>query len=64
MLLEQLLCGRVCDLYPVSLTANVRYSRRRIGGGVKSFVLDSAAVVQSPVAAHRAVEGVVELELA
>lgn len=45
------------DLFPVSRTAGVGCSRRRVGGGVKSFVLDGAAVVQSAVAAHRVVEG-------
>ncbi len=45
------------DLFPVSRTAGVGCSRRRVGGGVMSFVLDGAAVVQSAVAAHRVVEG-------
>ena len=45
------------DLFPVSRTAGVGCSRRRVGGGVMSFVLDGAAVVQGAVAAHRVVEG-------
>ncbi len=45
------------DLFPLSRTAGVGCSRRRVGRGVNSFVVDRAAVVQGAVAADGVVEG-------